>query len=856
MTVGLLSFGRGLLESKRSAININGPDTANFAFIDHTKQADNWLSPVSNSFSGLSFSNYVDSNGWPNSATASGKTFGGGIRIPGTDSFSGPYVLTWTGDGTVEIVWGGTAGLTWTANTSTPSGDTTGTYTRVGNQFTNATGQTARVIINASGMPGPMQPPYLRLDIKATGGTGGFLRNLQFYRYEDEADLLAGKIFRTGFKQAYIDNNSRHVRFLDWTSTNDNIISRFEHRNAPSYAAWFNNYGAVGQPAYGTTSGTRAFTLTGVTGTPASMQHGELATCLIGSSVAKAGQLTISGITKANPGVVNVTAHGFSNGDVVIHYMTNGIPGNSPAGMTQLHCVPCTVTVIDADHYSIGVDTSAYTPFSIGVAYYYCTMQVGSGNDRTAYPLVQNDGISPVTRFGAGYWMTAGNYETFTFDKLLQVIPGVTGAWMVSKNSNTPLNDGVPIEICTQFVNELMAMNPKNAINMYVNIPPRGMVSTDPDYSAASNYPVKMVTAIMNGANGYAALDSRCNLYVEPGNETWNNGTFNHAIWLQQVGYQTGGLSSLGNDLSTYATIRAKQTVQDIQAAFPGNSRIKYVMGMFTTLGASDPRNQIRTRGNSSTGTSPAPLSYFDAIAIAGYFSNGDGTGSPPPTPNTVATCQAAYFAAIGNPSAQEAAFSAFAQGFAQQSIGGNETIDRYVSLLSGYATEAAILSKKVVGYEGGIEIQFTDSRGEKRGTFHSNTSLTGIDNNDTLTAGYYIIGSGIPAYTTISSSSAGSATLSAAASFTGVGYFIVASPSDYFSLLFKNSQSWATSYLTWFNAWNSVANAEAPADFILYWVNRGRWSHTFYPDSYNASTTERSGFDAAWAAMSARNKS
>ncbi len=78
-------------------------------------------------------------------------------------------------------------------------------------------------------------------------------------------------------------------------------------------------------------------------------------------------------------------------------------------------------------------------------------------------------------------------------------------------------------------------------------------------------------------------------------------------------------------------------------------------------------------------------------------------------------------------------------------------------------------------------------------------------------------------------------------------------SPADYFSLKFKQSQSWATTYLTWFNAWNSVSNADAPPEFILYWVNFGRWSHTFNLDSY-IGTTEGAGFDAAWTALSARN--
>lgn len=66
----------------------------------------------------------------------------------------------------------------------------------------------------------------------------------------------------------------------------------------------------------------------------------------------------ILGITQANPGVVNVAAHGYSNGDHVWH---DGI-----VSMTQFNRRRVTVTVIDADHYSIGIDTTAYGAWSSG----------------------------------------------------------------------------------------------------------------------------------------------------------------------------------------------------------------------------------------------------------------------------------------------------------------------------------------------------------------------------------------------------------------------------------------------------------------------------------------------------------
>lgn len=64
----------------------------------------------------------------------------------------------------------------------------------------------------------------------------------------------------------------------------------------------------------------------------------------------------ITAITKANPGVVTAPYHGLATGDEVF---LSGIEG-----MVQLNGRTFTVTVIDADNFSIGVDTSAYDAFT------------------------------------------------------------------------------------------------------------------------------------------------------------------------------------------------------------------------------------------------------------------------------------------------------------------------------------------------------------------------------------------------------------------------------------------------------------------------------------------------------------
>jgi hypothetical protein len=77
-------------------------------------------------------------------------------------------------------------------------------------------------------------------------------------------------------------------------------------------------------------------------------------------NVVQGSELLVAGITNANPGVVATElAHGYTTGQhVVIEDVVGMTEVNGGAGYTA--------TVIDATHFSIGVDTSSYTPYASG----------------------------------------------------------------------------------------------------------------------------------------------------------------------------------------------------------------------------------------------------------------------------------------------------------------------------------------------------------------------------------------------------------------------------------------------------------------------------------------------------------
>lgn len=771
---------------KRSLINTDlGTSTKEYAFIDHIKGGTQFGGPNTSATwkSGATWMTVIDADGWSTDSTTTKTRSAGGITVPSSANFSGPYTLDGQGSGRIALANG-----TWTLESS--SGVTqvsNGKYDVVD----SGSGWTMQLTYSGS-----RQTLGVNIDRNDPSGTGAYIRNVRFYRTEDGADLAAGKVFRTAYKQSLADLNPSAIRFMNWTGANAAKNMRFENRTKPNYAQWTaSNYNWVASLAYEETTGTNQYSLAAVTGTPASMQHGEIATCRIGNAMVRGGVKTVSAITKANPGVVTATAHGFQTGDKIVH--------NISSGMTQLHFVPCTITVTDADTYSIGIDTTSFGTFTSGTANQYITLQVGSGNDRVDYPVVFGTGLTPASNFGNTY-IAAGDYKTFYFDKTLAAKADTSGNWSYGVwifDGSGPAPDkghsgGTPIEVCTALVNELMAMTRSDGgevgpIDMWVTVPHMALLSMDPDYSAASNFAIGMVDVALNGANGYAGLDSRCKLYVEYSNETWNTaGGFDQASYIARRGYLRWPASGQ-TDYSSMTALRSMIMVQDILGAsqnFP-RSRLKFVLAGQGTVGVSG-LNTARMDGTSYVLTDPlnaggvTPISLHDYFAWAAYFVIG-GTWES----TNLATIVASWVSHAGDPVAQEADCASYVAGFENTGTSGNETVYRYRDvLLPAYASGLVSRGKTTIMYEGGWDRAISGS----------------TDQQNFLTA-------------------------------------------------VKRSTAWAQKLRGFFDAFDSTAGADLPADYIQ---TNARWGHTS-PDSYGNAVgdVEWSGLDNAWLYASLRNR-
>lgn len=858
--MGILLLGAsGAGVSKRSVRNADGGDAYNYMYIDHFKLQDAW-GPVSLSWLNSApnwNSAILDANGYPNISTT--RAFGGGIRIRSSANYSGNYIFDGLGTGQISFP---SANATYTVNVGLSSNVTVnsnGNWTLTGSPF--------RVVFTYSG---PRQLLSYSIGSTDPGATGAYMRTLRFYRSVDEADLIAGKIFCSDYKSVIVAEDPSAFRSLDMNAVNGTYYCRFPQRTPLGYATYRgDNWNA--SPPYGDTgiTGVNSMTLAAATGTPASMQHGELVMCRVGTALARcaAGQIAIQAITNANPGKITANGHGFNTGDRVI------IPERE--AMTQLYMVPLTITVVDVNNFTIGIDTTSFSVFGGAGSHVaaYIDLQVGSGNDRTPYPIQWVSGSQPAGIFGGNYF-TQGSYIALVFDKTISGKANTSGvftmgAWITRTSfgaSSTPILFGAPPEVVGILINELNSMSPAKPIDLWYPMPSNGLLSMDPDYVSGDNYHVGVINLLLNGNGGsFGGITGNRKIFIENSNETWNNfsqGTFYAWKAVMRWGYGIGGALDYRTDYTDMGVVRSQVMTRDIKASFPGNARLKFVMSGQGTYGYAG-TNAIRIDGSSTTlndATNPshlAPMVEHDLFSFAGYFSA--------PDESTLAALAAAWAGNVSNPTAQEANCQTWVNLIIGTAGMNQETIAHYTSdLVPGYITGVYTgYGKQIVNYEGGwnrVIIGFPNSSGVLLGNFTSGSaSVTGVQNNSTVPNGSYIVGNGISdgltTLVTAGSSGAGTFTLSANATYSGAVAFAYYDVSSLFLRACKRSQAWANAHIAWFNQTNNNPALGMFADFNL---TDSEWGH-FSEDAYDTQFTSSTAYanpDLAWTALKNRNAS
>jgi hypothetical protein len=478
--------------------------------------------------------------------------------------------------------------------------------------------------------------------------------------------------------------------------------------------------------------------------TTTSMQHGEVCTfhtSATGGTV-RANDVNMTAATQANPCVVTAPGHTRQIGDQVIHI--------NVIGMTQLSRRVCTVSAVSGNNYTINVDSTAFSAFvfsastSQNVAQAYTSLQVGSGSDRVSYPLMGIDG-----GFCVSGGVVASTYYTCNFDKNISILNnlGVAtfGVWCFQGTGNGFNTNDVPLEYMVALINELNAMGPAKPIHMWLNLPLKGMNSFTPPYNAGtdanSRYALNALGVVLNGstANGgtWAGLTSTASVFLEYCNEIWNFGlsptNYSSLRSFDRWAGVTGG--SLNDANSDYDLWMVSNFV-DIKNTFPGNTRLKYVLGLAANQGytASPPTGNSDkingTFGGSSSSpylTDPivtgnawgTPISYCDAVCLAPYISNG-GTYFTTTTGTGCYTDDVAKFNGFNNTTNGGGNYTGAANpsgaitGFVNANVTDpsieNTTNHWSAQIYTQVATNLVPAGKYLISYEGGLDWDTLDA--------------------------------------------------------------------------------------------------------------------------------------------------
>lgn len=207
MPVGLLSFGAPLFvfNGGRSQVGLGSVQSdGSYPFMNFVKATQYWTwingasSPVA--------PDTLDENGYPTSIVNGGvftRCF-----IPTQSARPGQYKVTWKGIGTIYL-----------PNATSPTGSKT-SATADGGSFT-------------------FTPTSETIDIGISSIGATRVTDLKLYHINDDADILAGKVFGTEFKRLLkTEGRFGVIRFMDWQGTNTSAVTTWWTRRAASYVTY------------------------------------------------------------------------------------------------------------------------------------------------------------------------------------------------------------------------------------------------------------------------------------------------------------------------------------------------------------------------------------------------------------------------------------------------------------------------------------------------------------------------------------------------------------------------------------------------------------------------------------------
>jgi len=231
---------------------------------------------------------------------------------------------------------------------------------------------------------------------------------------------------------------------------------------------------------------------------------------LNGISTFSAGQLLqygarqqVVGITKADPAVVTVTAHGLTSGDVVIF---TGLYQSATTGMPQIDGIPFTVTVLTADTFSIPWNTnqSEYTALSASPS--------GAYMKKVLYPYLYEPGVAYISAITLGTTTTIDTTDAHNFVVGQEVAFRIPSSWGTIQLNSLPntLTPGSPV------YGYVVAVTDYNTVVVNINSSAYTAFNSNQPFADVSGQSFAQIVAVGDVNTGGVEITSGSALYPPP----------------------------------------------------------------------------------------------------------------------------------------------------------------------------------------------------------------------------------------------------------------------------------------------------------------------------------------------------
>jgi hypothetical protein len=413
-----------------------------------------------------------DDNGYPTKLPSGVTQFTGFFYIYLIDHTTDRWVMTWDGADTGIALSCTTTGITTTLTANTTNRRE---YTFTGSAYPAGKSLILQITISAVNEASP-------------------ITNIKVFRESEEARMNAGH----NWPQHMIDLLTNdggvpmgRVRLMDFQEVNNSALTEWAGRSLSTDHTWTGSTLRKALYAGEASQTSNNYVAAGTrTGNPTAWTDGMTVYAKLTNAITSK---TIVAITEGNPTSIEVTSHGFSNGDLIM-FDANTVPSGDYENNLNFRFFEVTST--GANTFTIPIDSTGWSGSYSSGGTLFKQVTFATSTLPAKRVMGRDGGTIPPSRFAVN------DVRQFTYNEVFDCLMytlGPTSGGVGGGGASQMQRTGVPIDLLVELVNEA-EVNPHFCIPIF----------------ATDDYITQFATYVRDN------LDSSLHAVYELSNEVWN----------------------------------------------------------------------------------------------------------------------------------------------------------------------------------------------------------------------------------------------------------------------------------------------------------------------------------------------